>query len=72
MFRHRNIGAQSRDPLAAAARRYRGVAKKQIRILTNALECLAPGGRLVYSTCSLEKAENEEVVERVLASRDFG
>lgn len=44
--------------------------EKQSRILTNALGCLGPGGRLVYSTCSLEKRENEDVVERV--SRDTG
>jgi 16S rRNA (cytosine967-C5)-methyltransferase len=35
----------------------------QRRILHNALEHLQPGGRLVYSTCSLEHEENEEVVE---------
>jgi 16S rRNA (cytosine967-C5)-methyltransferase len=39
----------------------------QIAILRSTLEHLAPGGRLVYSTCSLEKEENEEVVERSLA-----
>jgi len=32
---------------------------------------LAPGGLLLYSTCSLEEEENERVVERVLA-RDSG
>ncbi|HWF09299.1 MAG TPA: transcription antitermination factor NusB [Bryobacteraceae bacterium] len=35
---------------------------RQIAILRNALERLAPGGRLVYSTCSLEREENEDVV----------
>ena len=39
--------------------------EKQVRILKNALDTLATDGRLVYSTCSLEKHENEEVVERV-------
>jgi 16S rRNA (cytosine967-C5)-methyltransferase len=34
----------------------------QVKLLRNALERLAPGGRLVYSTCSLEPEENDEVV----------
>jgi 16S rRNA (cytosine967-C5)-methyltransferase len=38
----------------------------QAAILANAAERLARGGRLVYSTCSLEPEENEEVVEEVL------
>jgi len=38
----------------------------QVRLLRNALELLAPGGLLVYATCSLEPEENEEVVEEVL------
>jgi 16S rRNA (cytosine967-C5)-methyltransferase len=43
-------------------------AKRQRAILTSALAALAPGGRLIYSTCSLEPEENEQVVETVLAS----
>jgi 16S rRNA (cytosine967-C5)-methyltransferase len=40
--------------------------KVQREILRNALAALAPGGRLVYSTCSLEPEENEQVVEGIL------
>jgi 16S rRNA (cytosine967-C5)-methyltransferase len=35
---------------------------RQIAILRSGLSHLAPGGRLVYSTCSLERRENEDVV----------
>jgi 16S rRNA (cytosine967-C5)-methyltransferase len=34
----------------------------QRKILGNALESLKPGGKLVYSTCSLEREENEDIV----------
>lgn len=37
--------------------------KRQIAILRHALEQLAPDGLLVYSTCSLEREENQDVVE---------
>jgi 16S rRNA (cytosine967-C5)-methyltransferase len=40
---------------------------RQRKILSNALQQLAPGGRLIYSTCSLEPEENEAVVQQVLA-----
>ena len=39
----------------------------QRRILENALPCLKPGGRLVYSTCSIEAEENDQLVESFLA-----
>ncbi len=38
---------------------------KQVALVRHALEHLRPGGRLVYSTCSLEKEENEQVVEEI-------
>jgi len=40
---------------------------RQKAILRSALARLGTGGRLVYSTCSLEKEENEDVVRQVLA-----
>jgi len=40
---------------------------RQSAILRSALAQVAPGGRVIYSTCSLEKEENEDVVEQVLA-----
>src|SRR5437764_7712729 len=39
---------------------------RQIAILNAALKHVAPGGRLVYSTCSLEPEENQQVVEAAL------
>jgi 16S rRNA (cytosine967-C5)-methyltransferase len=39
---------------------------RQRRILLNASQMVRPGGRLVYSTCSVEREENEEVVASFL------
>ncbi|MFN9271258.1 MAG: 16S rRNA (cytosine(967)-C(5))-methyltransferase RsmB [Planctomycetaceae bacterium] len=42
------------------------LAKIQSRLLRMALRGVRPGGRVVYSTCSLEPEENEELVRRVV------
>ncbi len=40
----------------------------QTRLLENAVNMLAPGGVLIYCTCSLQKEEGERQIERLLAS----
>jgi 16S rRNA (cytosine967-C5)-methyltransferase len=48
------------------------LAQKQKAILTNSASVIRPGGVLIYSTCSLETEENEEVIESFLNSdRNF-
>jgi 16S rRNA (cytosine967-C5)-methyltransferase len=42
-------------------------AERQRAILAAALRAVRVGGRVVYSTCSLEPEENEEVITAVLA-----
>lgn len=44
--------------------------KRQVAILRAALTHVAPGGRLVYSSCSLETEEDERVIETVMRERD--
>lgn len=42
------------------------LSRKQLQIVRNASKLVKPGGRLIYSTCSLEVEENEQVVEHFL------
>ena len=45
---------------------FAGLLELQQKILANAATLVKPGGRLVYSTCSIDKTENEEIVAHFL------
>jgi len=63
-------GTLGRNPEIRHRLRLEGLshqAERQRSILTTALRTVRPGGRVVYSTCSLEPEENENVVAAVLA-----
>lgn len=47
---------------------FSGLPDIQYNIAENALNYLTVGGEMVYSTCTLRKAENEYVIERLLAN----
>ncbi|MEO8521290.1 MAG: 16S rRNA (cytosine(967)-C(5))-methyltransferase RsmB [Acidobacteriota bacterium] len=69
------LGTLRRDP-EIRWRRAEDTLPRLAAAQLNMLQCtagvLAPGGRLVYSTCSSEPEENEQVVARFLESRpDF-
>jgi 16S rRNA (cytosine967-C5)-methyltransferase len=67
-----NTGVLARRPEArwrVTPARLRLLAAGQRRLLDDGLDLLRPGGRLVYSTCSVESEENPAVVEATLRGR---
>jgi 16S rRNA (cytosine967-C5)-methyltransferase len=64
--RHPEVLYRARTPIIAEN------AELQARLLATATQWLKPGGTLVYSVCSLEPQEGEEVVDGFLAGhREF-
>ena len=65
------LGTVRRDPdirWRRAEADLAGFADYQRTLLTRAARTVAPGGRLVYATCSSEPEENEEIVDAFLAA----
>ncbi|MBL0212639.1 MAG: RsmB/NOP family class I SAM-dependent RNA methyltransferase [Myxococcales bacterium] len=66
------LGALRRNPEARWRLRDADLATfatKQREILDGAYHLCAPGGRIIYATCTLLRVENQEVVATVLAAR---
>ena len=61
------IASKPEIKLTADPAQYDSLTEIQKSILENAIHYLKPGGRLEYSTCTLNKNENEEVVKHVLS-----
>src|SRR5262249_35001822 len=65
------LGTLRRDPDIRWRRReadLRSFATAELIMLKHAADAVAPGGRLIYATCSSEPEENEAVVDAFLAS----
>ena len=69
MLRHRVIRRHPDIKLLRRPADIDGARGDPARILTRCLQLLQPGGRLLYSTCSVLPAENERIVGAVLAAR---
>ena len=48
--------------------RYKELTALQADILSNALRYVRPGGRVMYSTCTLNRDENEKIVKQILSN----
>lgn len=67
-----NTGVLRRRPDARwrfSSDRQKKLIATQVRILEGASALVRPGGRLVYSTCSIEPEENEQLIKGWLADR---
>ena len=64
MFAKSDAARRDWSPAAVSA-----CAARQDELLPHAARLLAPGGRLVYATCTFAREENEAVVERLLRAR---
>ncbi|XP_021862224.1 uncharacterized protein [Spinacia oleracea] len=61
-----NWGWQTLQRRVLDAERTDDLTNLQFRLLSNGFRLLKAGGSLIYSTCSLTVAQNEEVIERFL------
>ena len=61
------IGSKPEIKLTTDTSRYKDLTELQGKILGNALRYVKPGGRVMYSTCTLNRDENEFLVKDILS-----
>lgn len=70
------LGVIARKPEIKYKQEYKGLCdlaeliEIQARILSNAARYVKPGGKLVYSTCTIDRHENEEQIRRFLQENE--
>eukprot|EP00667_Euglena_gracilis_P014724 EG_transcript_15255 len=65
----RHLLHDPKELLTWTPKRTKQNAKRQLDILLQAIHAVAPGGRLLYSTCSISPLENDAVVEKLVKKR---
>jgi len=58
--------AESHDVRPVTDKEISGLAKRQVNLLTSALQAVKIGGEVVYSTCTLVPEEDEAVIDMIL------
>ena len=65
----RHLLADEGELAAWSPARSKNLAVRQHALLASALQALRPGGRCVYSTCSISPEENDRVIAKLLKKR---
>ena len=70
MFWRRNVSKGNNEIKNWQQKGSEPYAKLQREIVDDAIKLLAPGGMLLYSTCTFSPEENEQVIEYLLEKNE--
>ena len=65
----RHVLNNPRELAKWSSKRSRRLAVQQFAMAAAALDAVKPGGRIIYSTCSISMLENDQVMEKLLKRR---